>query len=558
MAQVNVPTETSSAGTSGAAATVAIPGAASSANTHTSTSLYVGDLNDSVTDAQLFDVFSQVGHVISVHVCLDVNTGRSLGYAYVNFSNPGDAASALEMLNFTPLNGKPMRIMYSNRDPSLRKSGTANIFIKNLDKAIDHKALHDTFSAFGHVISCKLATDLSGQSKGYGFVQFEKEEEAQNAIEKLNGMCLNDKAVYVGPFLRKQERENTVNKTKFNNVFVKNFSESTTEDVLTEVFGEFGKITSAVVMRDKDGKSKCFGFVNFENPNDAVRAIEELNGKEIDEKEWYVQKAQKKSERELELKEGFDQNKNNKAMVYKRHGLNLYLKNLDFSIDDERLKELFSEFGTITSCKVMRDQDGASRGSGFVAFSTAGEASQALTEMNGKLIGSKHLYVALAQSKEERRAQLQAQFAQIRPVVTPAPAAPRMPIFPHGLRQQLFYGQGPPAFVPPQAGFVFEQFAANMGPGGAPLPNFFVPLQGQRPQRPGHRLGGIGTGQPLQPIPMTFGQMLPRGLPSHYPSMRNGHYGPTSNFVGGMPSLARLRACLSQTCLRHFHFLQVH
>ncbi|KAG0491384.1 hypothetical protein HPP92_004782 [Vanilla planifolia] len=82
-----------------------------------------------------------------------------------------------------------------------------------------------------------------------------------------------------------------------------------------------------------------------------------------------------------------------------------------------------------------------------------------------------------------------------------------------------------------------------MGPGGAPLPNFFVPLQGQRPQRPGqgpqrpgHRLGGIGTGQPLQPIPMTFGQMLPRGLPSHYPSMRNGHYGPTSNFVGGMPS----------------------
>ncbi|KAG0491385.1 hypothetical protein HPP92_004783 [Vanilla planifolia] len=366
MAQVNVPTETSSAGTSGAAATVAIPGAASSANTHPSTSLYVGDLNDSVTDAQLFDVFSQVGHVISVHVCLDVNTGRSLGYAYVNFSNPGDAASALEMLNFTPLNGKPIRIMYSNRDPSLRKSGTANIFIKNLDKAIDHKALHDTFSAFGHVISCKLATDLSGQSK-----------------------------------------------------------ESTTEDVLTEVFGEFGKITSALVMRDRDGKSKCFGFVNFENPNDAVRAIEELNGKEIDEKEWYVQKAQKKSERELELKEGFDQNKNNKAMV-------------------------------------MRDQDGASRGSGFVAFSTAGEASQALTEMNGKLIGSKHLYVALAQSKEERRAQLQAQFAQIRPVVMPAPAAPRMPIFPHGLRQQLFYGQGPPAFVPPQEFYALADIGGSM------------------------------------------------------------------------------------------------
>lgn len=42
------------------------------------------------------------------------------------------AARALEMLNFTPLNGKPIRVMYSHRDPSLRKSGAGNIFIKVL------------------------------------------------------------------------------------------------------------------------------------------------------------------------------------------------------------------------------------------------------------------------------------------------------------------------------------------------------------------------------------------------------------------------------------------
>lgn len=42
------------------------------------------------------------------------------------------AARALDLLNFTPLNNKPIRIMYSQRDPSLRKSGTANIFIKVL------------------------------------------------------------------------------------------------------------------------------------------------------------------------------------------------------------------------------------------------------------------------------------------------------------------------------------------------------------------------------------------------------------------------------------------
>ena len=219
-----------------------------------------------------------------------------------------------------------------------------------MDKAIDHKALHDTFSAFGNILSCKVATDPSGQSKGYGFVQFDSEEAAQKAIEKLNGMLLNDKQVYVGPFLRKQERDTATDKMRFNNVFVKNLSETTTEEDLNKTFGEFGTITSIVVMRDGDGKSKCFGFVNFENAEDAAKAVEALNGKKIDDKEWFVGKAQKKYEREVELKQRFEQSM--KEAADKFQGANLYIKNLDDSIGDEKLKELFSPFGTITSCKV--------------------------------------------------------------------------------------------------------------------------------------------------------------------------------------------------------------
>lgn len=56
---------------------------------------------------------------------------------------------------------------------------------QNLDKSIDNKALHDTFSAFGNILSSKVALDAAGQSKGYGFVHYELDEAANLAIEKV-------------------------------------------------------------------------------------------------------------------------------------------------------------------------------------------------------------------------------------------------------------------------------------------------------------------------------------------------------------------------------------
>ena len=61
------------------------------------------------------------------------------------------------MMNFDMMLNKPIRIMWSMRDPSIRRSGTANVFIKNLGTHIETKAIYDTFSMFGSILSCKVS-----------------------------------------------------------------------------------------------------------------------------------------------------------------------------------------------------------------------------------------------------------------------------------------------------------------------------------------------------------------------------------------------------------------
>lgn len=464
-------------------------------------SLYVGDLDLAVTEGQLFDLFSQIGPVASVRVCRDQIRRLSLGYAYVNFHAAQDANHALEVLNFTPINGKPIRIMFSHRDPSIRRSGYGNVFIKNLDHSIDNKALHDIFITFGTVLSCKVATDFNGQSKGYGFVQFEHEDAAQKAINQLNGMLINGKQVYVGFFIRRQERESANGTPKFFNVYVKNLPEKFTDDDLKNEFGAFGEITSAVVMKDENGNSRGFGFVNFKDSSAAASAVEKCNGKALNDRVLYVGKAQKKAEREAELKAKYEQERSGR--MEKLQGCNLYLKNLDDTVNDDRLKELFRPFGTIISCKVMVDSQGQSKGSGFVQFSSPDEANSAINEMNGKIIGKKPLYVAVAQRKEERRARLQAHFAQLSAQGTMTPAMPSMPSYhpgpPRLAPQQLYFGQGAPGLIPPQpAGYGFQQqLIPGIRPGVAP--NFMMPYNLQRQGQPGQRVGGRrGVSQQMQ------------------------------------------------------------
>lgn len=587
-----------------------------------SVSLYVGDLHPDVTESLLFEIFNAVGTVASIRVCRDAVTRRSLGYAYVNFQNSGDAERALDTMNYTLIKDRPCRIMWSQRDPSLRKTGAGNVFVKNLDLSIDNKALYDTFSLFGNILSCKVVTDREGNSQGYGFVHFETLKAAQEAIRKINGMHIAGKEVYVGHFQKRSERPGA---SEWTNLYVKNVPKHWDDMRLEKYFAEVGPVSSCVIMKDAEGKSKGFGFVDYAEHKDAVAAIEKFHelevaadedseklpadapkedvdakkdeepkeGEEVDEEakknirrttRFYVTRAQKKAERDRELSEKFEQIKQDRQSKYQ--GVNVYIKNLHESVTDEDLHDAFSKFGSITSVRVMREpledskeEDGeetddkkdeepkeedaaekeadkkdeepkeedaaekeedeteegeegdkkskkklgASKGFGFVCFADPESSLKAITEMQGRMLKGKPIFVALAQRKESRRAELEAQH---RRMPRGMPGMQQMypnPMMPYGVPGGMPVPPGgmpgmPPGAMPPQA--------RGYGPGYMPImiPPRGMPGRGM-PQYPGMPQNmppqGMQPGMPQNMPP----QGMPQGMQQGMGNMQMGRGG---------------------------------
>ena len=91
-----------------------------------------------------------------------------------------------------------------------------------------------------------------------------------------------------------------------------------------------------------------------------MQCVDKLNGKDWNGQKLYAARAQKRAERQMDLKSQFEKRKIERINRYQ--GVNLYVKNLDDTIDDVRLREEFTPYGTITSAKVMMDEKNNSRG----------------------------------------------------------------------------------------------------------------------------------------------------------------------------------------------------
>lgn len=169
--------------------------------------IYVGGLDDKVTESLMWELFVQAGPLVNVHMPKDRVTMMHQGYGFVEFMGEEDADYAIKIMNMIKLYGKPIRVNKASAHQKNLDVG-ANIFIGNLDPEVDEKLLYDTFSAFGVILQTpKIMRDPeTGNSKGFAFINFASFEASDASIEAMNGQYLCNRPISVSYAFKKDSK----------------------------------------------------------------------------------------------------------------------------------------------------------------------------------------------------------------------------------------------------------------------------------------------------------------------------------------------------------------
>jgi polyadenylate-binding protein len=291
----------------------------------------------------LYEHFRAVGPVVSVRVCIDSTSQKSLGYGYVNYQGAADADRAIDQLNGSRLADRVINVARVLRDPTLRKSGVTNIVVKGLPGDADGKQIKEVFSRFGNIVSIKIATDDTGKPRGLAYIMFDREQSASQAVQEVNGQKIaEDGQALVVERYRTPAAQAAEAALSFTNLYIRNLNPSVTDAQLSEAFGRFGTITSAKVRTDTNDQNRNlgFGWVAFETHESAAAAAEALNEKsnELTAEgqtlcvRRFMSKKERQRQREMKHRE--------RIAAFSKYP-NLYIKNFDDSTTEERLRALF-------------------------------------------------------------------------------------------------------------------------------------------------------------------------------------------------------------------------
>jgi len=205
------------------------------------------------------------------------------------------------------------------------------LFVSGLDKKVNENMLYQLFNEYC-VSYIKIAKDhITRESFGYAFIGFKNKVKAEQALQNLNYSRLCQKTLRISWYNR--EPNNFRNHPE-NNIFVKNISKDVTPREFDEYFSKFGNIISAKIAEDEEGESMGYGFVLFENEENAKKAIAECHGKIWKNKKLFVCQFQK--------------NRPRKPLRFN----NLYVRNIPKNWSEDDVRNYFSKYGEISSMLV--------------------------------------------------------------------------------------------------------------------------------------------------------------------------------------------------------------
>ncbi|KFD55761.1 hypothetical protein M514_03509 [Trichuris suis] len=181
-----------------------------------------------------------------------------------------------------------MRVNWATSPGAQAKVDTSkhfHVFIGDLSPEIDNKTLRDAFAPYGEISDVKVIRDLQTlKSKGYGFVSFVTREDAERAIEQMNGQWLGRRMIRTNWATRKPGLPGTITfddimaQSSPNNmtVYVGGVGQTVTEEDLRRAFAKFGSILEIRIF-----KQQGYAFVRFDNKESAAHAIMNVTGADI-------------------------------------------------------------------------------------------------------------------------------------------------------------------------------------------------------------------------------------------------------------------------------------
>jgi nucleolin len=187
------------------------------------------------------------------------------------------------------------------------------------------------------------------------------------------------------------------------NVFVGKLSWNVDNDWLKSEFDQFGEISSARVMFDRTTqKSRGFGYVEFANVEDATKAVEAMNGKEIDGREINVNFASARPAPTEGARQDRAKQFNDKPSDPSK---TLFVGNLSFQADENTIYETFGEYGSVQSVRLITDREtGAPKGFGYVEFEDVDQAKAALEALAGQDVAGRSIRLDYAPARDNNNA----------------------------------------------------------------------------------------------------------------------------------------------------------